>query len=94
MENFSTPRQAAVPWIANLATLAVVVAAIGWSGGQRPDVPTAAAAAPAGAVQTAPTAAHGAAVQPGAPQGRWPVKAPSRPIDGLQVVGYSPGQTP
>ena len=94
MENFSTPRQATLPWIANLATLTVVIAAIGWSGGQRPDVPTAAAAAPDAALQTAPSADPGAAIQPGTHQGRRPVKLPSGPIDGLQVVGYSPGQTP
>lgn len=96
MENFSTPRQATLPWIANLATLAVVVAAIGWSGGQRPDAPpvAAAAAAPTGAAQTAPTADHGAAVNPGAHPGRWPAKTPSHAIDSLQVVRYTPGQTP
>ena len=83
-----------MPWIANLATLAVVIAAIGWSGGQRPDVPTGAAAASDAALLTAATANHGAATQPGAPQGRRPVKSPSGSIDSLQVVGYSRGQTP
>jgi hypothetical protein len=96
MENFSTPRRATLPWIANLATLAVVVAAIGWSGEQRPDMPTAAAAAApaATAAQTAPAAGQGIAAQPGGHQGHWPAKLTPRLIDGLQVVGYTPGQTP
>jgi len=36
MENISTPRAALLPRAANLATLAVVVAATWWSGAQRP----------------------------------------------------------
>ena len=94
MENFSTPRRATLPWIANLATLAVVIGAIGWSGVQRPDAPTAAAAGPDAALQTAPTADHGAVIPPGAHQSRRPVKSPSGPIDSLQVVGFSPSKTP
>ena len=93
MENFSTPQRATLPWIANLATLAVVVAAIGWSGGKRPELPTAAvsAAVPA-STQTAPVADQVPAQQPGANPSSWPAKTTSRPIDGLQAVGYSPGQ--
>ena len=85
-----------MPWIANLATLAVVVSAIGWSGGQRPDAPpvSAASAVPAAKVQTAPAADRGTVMHPGAHPGRWPVKTPARPINGLQAVGYTPGQTP
>ena len=99
MENISTPQRAALPWIANLATLAVVVAAIGWSGAQRPDAPTTAAAATvptatATAAAPAPAADHGAVPRDGAQQGRRPVKTPARPLDGLQVVGYTPNQTP
>ena len=103
MENISTPQRAALPWIANLATLAVVVAAIGWSGAQRPDAPTTAAAATvptatatatAAAPAPAPAADHGAVPRDGAQQGRRPVKTPARPLDGLQVVGYTPNQTP
>ena len=95
MENFSTPSRATLPWIANLATLAVVVAAIGWSGEQRPDVSTAAAsAALPTATQTAPVTAQAQDAQMGAKPGQWPVKVPSPPIDGLQAVGYTPGQTP
>ena len=99
MENISTPQRAALPWIANLATLAVVVAAIGWSGAQRPDAPTTAAAATvptatATAAAPAPAADHGAVPRDGAQHGRRPVKTPARPLDGLQVVGYTPNQTP
>lgn len=95
MENFSTPPRAALPWIANLATLAVVVAAIAWSGVQRPDEPsTAAAATLPAAVQTAPVADHSAAPQIGAQPGRWPAKTTLRPLDGLQAVGYSAHQSP
>lgn len=95
MENFSTPQRAALPWIANLATLAVMVAAIGWSGAQRPDAPTAAAAATAPAVTaTAPAADHGAVPLDNTQQGRRPVKTLARPLNGLQVVGYTPNQTP
>ena len=95
MENFSTPQRAILPWVANLATLAVVVAAIGWSGEQRPDVPAAAASATAPAtVQSAPVAELAATPQTDAQQGRWPAKTTLRPINGLQAVGYSPGQTP
>ena len=88
-----------MPWIANLATLAVVVAAIGWSGAQRPDAPTTAAAATvptaaAATTATAPAADHGAVPRDGAQQGRRPVKTPAHPLDGLQVVGYTPNQTP
>jgi hypothetical protein len=95
MENFSTPQRAALPWIANLATLAVVVAAIGWSGEHRPDAPVAAAlvVAPA-AAQSTPVAGQETAVQPSAQPGRWPAKTTTRSIDGLQAVGYTPGQTP
>lgn len=36
MENFSTPRDALVPRLANLLTLAVMLGAVGWSGAHRP----------------------------------------------------------
>jgi hypothetical protein len=94
MENFSTPRRATLPWIANLATLAVVIAAIGWSGEQRPDLPAAAASAAPAAAGITPVVEHSAAKQSGANQGRWPAKTTARSIDGLQAVGYTPGQTP
>ena len=94
MENFSTPRQAHLPWIANLVTLAVVLAAIGWSGEQRPasPAPTSSATVPAVA-QTAPSG-HSPATQAGSMQDRWPAETTTRPIDGLQAVGYSPRQLP
>jgi hypothetical protein len=93
MENFPTPQRANLPWIANLATLVAVVTAIGWSGGQRPHLPTAAvsAAAPVSTKAT-PVANQVPAPQPAAAQGRWPTKATSRVLDGLQAVAYSPGQ--
>jgi hypothetical protein len=95
MENFSTPPRATLPWIANLATLAVVVAAIGWSGVQRPAESSAAASVSAPTtVQAAPVADHRAQPREAAQQGRWPDKITLRSIDGLQVVGYSPSQTP
>ena len=95
MENFSTPQRTSLPWIANLATLAVVVAAIGWSGVQRPAEATAAAAVSAPAeVQAAPVADHHPQPREATPPGRWPDKTTARSVDGLQAVGYSPGQTP
>ncbi|MBP6899792.1 MAG: hypothetical protein KBC73_06885 [Burkholderiaceae bacterium] len=36
MEVFSTPRRAPLLWVTDLATVALVVAAVGWSGTQRP----------------------------------------------------------
>jgi hypothetical protein len=95
MENFSTPPRACLPWIANLATLAVVVAAIAWSGVQRPaeTAPAAAARAPA-AKQAAPVVDHGALPRDATQPGRWPDQTTARSVDGLQAVGYSPGLTP
>lgn len=95
MENFSTPTRASLPWIANLATLAVVVGAIAWSGVQRPTETAAAAAARAPAAgQAAPVADHGALPRDAAQPGRWPDKITASSVDGLQAVGYNPGQTP
>ena len=95
MENFSTPQRALLPWIANLATLAVVVGAIGWSGEHRPDAPTTAVSVVAPAsVQTAPAANQAPAQQPDTNPGRWPAKTTPHPINSLQAVGYSPGQLP
>ncbi len=95
MENFSTPPRASLPWIANLVTLAVVTAAISWSGMQRPaeTAPAAAARAPA-AKQVAPVADHGVLPRDAAQPRRWPDQTTARSIDGLQAVGYSPGLTP
>lgn len=56
MENFSTPRTALVPRATNLATLAVVAAAMWWSGAQRPVDPSPMASARS-AAEASPTAA-------------------------------------
>lgn len=37
MEDFSTPRRAPLLWVTDLATITLVVAAVGWSGAQRPE---------------------------------------------------------
>jgi len=95
MENFSTPQRALVPWAANLATLVVVVSAIGWSNGQRHTGPAAETAAntptqqpglQAVPVQAVPVQAPGNA-QPS--QAGWPAKTTALPADGLQVVGFT-----
>lgn len=95
MENFSTPPRASLPWIANLATLAVVVAAITWSGVHRPAETSPDAAARASAAkQVAPVVDHGELPRDAAQPGRWPDQTTARSVDGLQAVGYSPGLTP
>lgn len=87
MEDFSTPSRAATPWIANLATLAVVIAAIGWSSEQRPTAQLAQATAPAPAsTQAQPMANTTPMPAVAAPQPRWPAQGTSLPVDGLQVV--------
>lgn len=93
MENFSTTRVAMLPRAANLATLAVVVAATWWSGAQRPadratlDIQAATRATTAAAPRQPANlpAAEGAA--------NWPVQATTLPRDGLQAVGYQPHPT-
>jgi hypothetical protein len=90
MENFSTTGVALLPRAANLATLAVVLAATWWSGAQRPDVQPALArtgttdlaAAQKPQPEAVPAAATGAA--------HWPSQATPLPRDGLQAVGYTP----
>lgn len=52
MESISTTHSTRLPWVANLATLAVVITATWWSGAQRP------AQAPVAQVQTVPAAAE------------------------------------
>jgi hypothetical protein len=59
MESISTPRSTRLPWAANLATLAVVMTAVWWSGAQRP------AQAPVAQMQAAPLPA---VATPPAPQ--------------------------
>ena len=91
MENFSTPQRALVPWVANLATLVVVVSAIGWSSGQRLTAPAGETAATKPTqipvLQAVPVQAPGNA-QPS--QAGWPAKTTALPADGLQVVGFIP----
>lgn len=41
MENFSTPKKAALPWVTNVTTLAVVLCTTWWSSAQRPVSPPA-----------------------------------------------------
>jgi hypothetical protein len=96
MESFSTPQHAALPWIANLATVAVVMATIGWSNGQRPAAsPSEAAlttpahqmAVPAGMPAAAQTPASPQATQ--ATQAHWPAQTTAVAVDGLQAVGFN-----
>ncbi len=86
MENFSTTRAALLPRAANLATLAVVVAATWWSGAQRPlaQDPLASQAAQPATRQAADQAATAGT----ASTARWPVQTTSLPRDGLQPVGF------
>jgi hypothetical protein len=85
-----------VPWAANLATLAVVVAATGWSATQRPAESPATAAVLAAATPAAtlprlapvPAAAKHA---PGTPalHTAWPAGANGLPREALQPVVYN-----
>lgn len=93
MENFSTPRHhALVPWVANLATLAVVLAATWWSSAQRPiDLPAEAAlATPAPQLRVPAQPAPAAEAAPGTTQTQWPAPTTVLPRDGLQAVGFQP----
>jgi hypothetical protein len=97
MENFSTPPRAATPWIANLATLAVVIGAIGWSGVQRPAGPATEVASTPPAVPQAlpvsePAPGNPPTHLPVTPQARWPIQTTSMSVDGLQVVGLQTGR--
>lgn len=102
MEKISTPREALLPRAANLATLAVVVAATWWSGAQRPAgqamlavvdaAPIAAPADPAALRQPAlltsnPTAPIIATAATTATT--WPAQAATTLArEGLQAVSY------
>lgn len=92
MENFSTPHPTLVPRLANLATLAVVVAATWWSNAQRPvDAPAEAALGkPAPRLIVPVQQAPAVAPTPGATQAHWPSTTTALPRDGLQAVGYLP----
>jgi len=98
MENFSTHRVALLPRAANLATLAVVVAATWWSSAQRPAEQPALAAQSVENVSAGnnPAAlpqqqATGLAATGG--NAHWPVQAGELPHDGLQAVGFQPRAT-
>jgi hypothetical protein len=97
MENFSTPHAALVPRIANLATVAVVLAATWWSSAQRPvEQPAEAAlAVPATSLQghSQPAPAAAAPQAPQVNQASWPVQTTVLPHDILQAVGYLPATT-
>lgn len=92
MENFSTPPRALLPWVANLATLAVVVLAIGWSNEQRPDASATAASAQAPVAAPLAPVADSVPASPAAAQGRRPAPTTAAPMDGLQTVGFVPGK--
>ncbi len=101
MEKNSTTRAALLPRAANLATLAVVMAATWWSGAQRPiaqpalaggdqagavEVADARLQRPATALTTSPTVA---AATTTAAAVTWPAQAATTIArDGLQAVGY------
>lgn len=87
MEDISTPSRAATPWIANLATLAVVIAAIGWSSEQRPTAQLAHAPTATPASTQAQSRADNVLVTPtSAAETRSPVMTTSFQADGLQIV--------
>ncbi len=99
MEKISTPREALLPRVANLLTLAVVVMATWWSGAQRPsDQPALAAVeTPAAGAVAAPqlkTFGQAAAVGTHSTSGttsataNWLNEVTTVPLDGLQVVHY------
>ena len=78
-----------MPRVANLVTLVVVVSAIGWSGGQRPSAVAGetAATTPLPVLQAVPVQSPSIA-RPN--QANWPAKTTTLPVDGLQVVGFTP----
>lgn len=92
MEKISTTRVALLPRVANLATLAVVVAATWWSGAQRPtDHPALAATESTASSQAAlpPLKTAELSTTSGTPAAaHWPVQATTLSRDSLQVVGF------
>jgi len=94
MENFSTTHRSLVPWVANIATVAVVLSATWWSNTQRPTTAAGEAAlhapatAPTGAPSTQPTAAPAQGNSPANPA-NWPLQTTSVTRDGLQAVSFT-----
>ena len=93
MENFSTPRQPLVPWAANVATLAVMVAATWWSSDQRPANAVQAEAPVSPSTGSSlqarqPIAAPAPSTHTGATPTRWPAQTTSRQGDGIQPVSF------
>lgn len=102
MEKKSTPRADLLPRATNLATLATVVAAMWWSGAQRPEgltdlaitelaVTEAAAASPsthAPARQQLVLLSSTTTEDATAAVAAWPAQATAMVRDGLQAVGY------
>ncbi len=88
MENFSTPRQPLLPWVANVATLAVMVAATWWSSGQRPasavQVSAGVSASPARQALAAPAPS----IHAGTPPAPWPAQTTSLQGDAIKPVGF------
>ncbi len=89
MENFPTPPKALLPWVANLATLAVVLSAAWWSSGHRP------LSSPSDSRLAAPTQPYlqpatvpAATTSPGNPS-TWPAQTTSLPADNFISVGFS-----
>jgi hypothetical protein len=89
MENFPTPQRQMLPWVANIATLAVMVAATWWSSDQRPANPVQAATAVSPSPLSLP-AVHQPVVAPapGATQALWPAQTTSLQGEGLKPVSY------
>jgi hypothetical protein len=89
MENFPTPQRQMLPWVANVATLAVMVAATWWSSDQRPDDPVqAATVAMPSPVAMPPVHQPVVAPAPAATQAIWPAQTTSLQGDGLKPVSY------
>lgn len=94
MENFSTPQHAMLPRLANLLTVAVVLAATWWSSAQRPEGPATEASIatpPAGHLVPAQQSPN-TTPTPAATQATWPAQTTWLPADSLQAVGYQPAR--
>lgn len=98
MENFSTPPRAVVPWVANLATLVVLVTAAWWSNANRPaavagESALAAPAAAPGALTPATAApADASGTAPPAGERAWPRQTTATAREGLQTVSFGPSR--